>query len=69
MHKVMREFKEGKLHSGSKHGPEVHNRKQAIAIGMSEARGKALKSRIIHSVKNLEHSRKLKTHHILNKHK
>ncbi len=36
--KVMHEFKEGKLHSGSKHGPEVHERKQAIAIGMSEAR-------------------------------
>lgn len=38
MHKVMKEFKEGKLHSGSKHGPEVKSRKQAIAIGMSEGR-------------------------------
>lgn len=38
MHKVMHEFKEGALHSGSKHGPEVHSRKQAIAIGMSEQR-------------------------------
>ena len=35
--KVMHEFKTGKLHSGSKHGPEVTSRKQAIAIGMSEA--------------------------------
>jgi hypothetical protein len=38
IHKVMHEFKEGELHSGSKHGPEVKNRKQAIAIAMSEAR-------------------------------
>lgn len=35
--KVMHEFKEGKLHSGSKKGPMVTNRKQAIAIAMSEA--------------------------------
>jgi hypothetical protein len=36
--KVMHEFKHGKLHSGSKKGPKVKSRKQAIAIGMSEAR-------------------------------
>lgn len=36
--KVMKEFKEGKLHSGSKKGPEVTNPKQAIAIALSEAR-------------------------------
>jgi len=35
--KVMHEFAEGKLHSGSKKGPEVTSRKQAIAIGLSEA--------------------------------
>ena len=35
--KVMHEFKAGTLHSGSKKGPEVTNRKQAIAIAMSEA--------------------------------
>ena len=35
--KVMREFKGGKLHSGSKKGPKVTSRKQAIAIAMSEA--------------------------------
>jgi hypothetical protein len=34
--KVMREFKEGTLHSGKK-GPVVKNRKQAIAIALSEA--------------------------------
>ena len=40
--KVMREFKAGKLHSGSKTGPKVKSRKQAIAIALSEA-GKAKK--------------------------
>ena len=38
IHKVMGEFKRKKLHSGSKHGPKVKSRKQAIAIAMSEAR-------------------------------
>jgi len=41
--KVMEEFKAGKLHSGSKKGPEVTNPKQAIAIGLSEARKKGEK--------------------------
>ena len=36
--KVMEEYKHGKLHSGSKKGPKVKSRKQAIAIGLSEAR-------------------------------
>ena len=35
---TMHEFKAGKLHSGSKHGPIVKSRKQAIAIGMSQQR-------------------------------
>lgn len=35
--KVMHEFKEGDLHSGSKKGPIVKNPKQATAIAMSEA--------------------------------
>lgn len=34
--KVMHEFKEGKLRSGS--GAKVRSRKQAVAIGLSEAR-------------------------------
>lgn len=33
----MEKFKGGTLHSGSKHGPLVTNRKQAIAIAMSAA--------------------------------
>lgn len=36
--KVMGEFKSGDLHSGSKSGPVVKDRKQAIAIALSEAR-------------------------------
>jgi len=45
--KVMREYKHGELHSGSKRGPKVKNRKQAIAIALSEARslGKRKKSK------------------------
>ena len=35
--KVMKEYKEGKLHSGSKKGPVVKSKKQAVAIAMSEA--------------------------------
>lgn len=38
MKKVMKEFKEGKLHSGSKKGPIVKKRDQAEAIGLSEQR-------------------------------
>jgi hypothetical protein len=35
---VMREAAAGKLHSGSAKGPVVKNRKQAIAIALSEAK-------------------------------
>lgn len=35
---VMHKFKHETLHSGSKKGPKVKNRKQAIAIMMSEKR-------------------------------
>lgn len=41
VHKVMGEFKRKQLHSGSKKGPVVTSRKQAIAIALSEARKKA----------------------------
>ncbi|HAH26226.1 MAG TPA: hypothetical protein DCL77_21090 [Prolixibacteraceae bacterium] len=41
---VMHEFKEGKLKSGKEgKGGQVKNRKQAIAIGLSEARKKGAK--------------------------
>lgn len=35
--RVMDEYKAGELHSGSKAGPVVKNRRQAVAIAMSEA--------------------------------
>lgn len=38
--KVMREYKHGELHSGSKKGPKVKSRGQALAIALSEARKK-----------------------------
>jgi Family of unknown function (DUF6496) len=34
----MHRFKHGEAHSGSENGPLVKNRKQAIAIGLSEER-------------------------------
>jgi len=36
--KVMHEYKMGELHSGSKKGPVVKSREQAIAIALSEAK-------------------------------
>lgn len=36
--KVMKEYKKGELHSGSKKGPEVTNPRQALAIALSESR-------------------------------
>ena len=37
MKEEMHKFKGGKMHSGSKKGPLVKDRKQAIAIGLSES--------------------------------
>ena len=39
--KVMHEFKAGKLHTGGKNGPLIKNRKQAIAVALSESKGLA----------------------------
>lgn len=36
--KVLGEFKEGQLHSGSKKGPVVKDKQQAVAIALSEAK-------------------------------
>jgi len=41
---VIKEMDAGKLHSGSKKGPLVTNPKQALAIGISEARKKGMKA-------------------------
>ena len=37
VHKTMGEFKRGKLRSGSKSGPVVKNKKQAIAIALNQS--------------------------------
>ncbi len=36
--KTMHEYKRGTLHSGSKKGPKVKSRKQALAIGLNQER-------------------------------
>jgi hypothetical protein len=36
--KTMKEYGKGKLHSGSKSGPVVKSRKQAIAIALNQQR-------------------------------
>jgi hypothetical protein len=37
VHTVLSEFKHGTLHSGSKKGPVVKSRKQAVAIALSQS--------------------------------
>ena len=44
METEMHKFKVGEMHSGSKKGPKVGSRKQAIAIALSES-GQSKKSR------------------------
>lgn len=38
MDKTMSEWKQGELHSGSKKGPVVASKRQAVAIGLSQMR-------------------------------
>lgn len=49
MRGVLREFKAGKLHSGSSRGKVVTNRKQAVAIGLSEQRQMSASLRASHA--------------------
>jgi len=42
---TMREYKHGTLHSGSKTGPRVKSRKQAIAIALNQERKAKRKGR------------------------
>ena len=41
--RAMHKYKSGTLKGGSGHHPKAKNRKQAIAIGLSEARAKGAK--------------------------
>lgn len=43
--KVIHEFEEGELHSGSKKGPKVKSKEQALAIGYAEAKEKKKKKK------------------------
>jgi hypothetical protein len=36
--KVLHEFKAGQLHAGSKRGPRVTDKRQAVAIALNQAR-------------------------------
>jgi hypothetical protein len=54
MHTEMHKFKHGELHSGSKNGPKVKSRSQAIAIGLSEARQARPKSKAHHLAKAMK---------------
>ena len=40
---VMHEWKEGKLHSGSKKGPVVKKKKQAVSIALNSVRKEGVK--------------------------
>lgn len=51
---VMHKFKHGELHSGDKKGPKVKNRKQAIAIMLSEKKN---------NTHNVGPSKKVKSKH------
>lgn len=44
IHGVIKEFEEGKLHSGSKTGPQVKSLSQAVAIGINEAKRRGYKT-------------------------
>ena len=55
--KVMEEYKSGRLHSGSKKGPVVKSRKQAMAIAISEAED-AGETKSKSSMKRLSYKRK-----------
>jgi len=45
IHRVLSEFKHDTLHSGSKKGPVVKKKSQALAIAMSEGRKASKKKR------------------------
>lgn len=60
---VMHKFKEGTLHSGSKHGKKVKSRKQAIAIMLSEKRAAEHGHKEYRSKKHSERSERVRKMH------
>jgi len=58
---VMHKFKHGELHSGGPDGPKVTNRKQAIAIKMSEERNEAAHGGHYHEGGKHKHKHKRST--------
>ena len=52
---VMHKFKGGNLHSGSKQGPKVKSRAQAIAIMLSEKRKGTHERASVTALKSLKH--------------
>ena len=62
---VMHKFKHGNLHSGSKSGPKVKNRSQAIAIMLSEKRQAKEGKEEYQSDSPISPSKKLKRKHKL----
>lgn len=60
---VMHKFKHGKLHSGSKEGPKVKSRAQAIAIMLSEKRAASEGHKEYRSKKHNERSSKVRKMH------
>lgn len=54
VHEEMHKYKYGTLHSGSKKGPKVKSRKQAIAIALSEA-GESKKDKSSRKSKRKKH--------------
>jgi hypothetical protein len=53
VHKVMDEFERNKLHSGSKEGPVVKSRKQAVAIALNQAGLLSNKKRVDESLESI----------------
>jgi hypothetical protein len=57
---VLHEFKEGSLHSGSAKGPKVTDRKQAVAIALSEARSASRSAEATRPLSEARQAQKMK---------
>ena len=64
MEEEMHKYKHGALHSGSKRGPIVKSRAQAIAIGLSESGQSKKKRKVGKARKTLKKQKRLKKHSV-----